>query len=132
MALYESNGTAILVTMYDIVRYFDSESAFDCYSELYKSKIQGKIYRLMFNLNKSSTIRIITPVGVSQPAVTQPLVTQGSIDAAVCSAVNLDSGMCEFFCDKDNNEVDVETKEKDRKRKKEQGQIHGTSVVDGW
>ena len=50
--LYETTGRSVLITMYDIKAFFDSESVFDCLSELYKGQIRGKIYRLLFNLNK--------------------------------------------------------------------------------
>ena len=120
IALCEREGTSTLITMYDIKKYFDSESVFDCFSELYRSQIKGRVYRLLYNLNKRSKVRVITSVGESQWAETDPLLTQGSIEAAVCSAVNLDSGVRDKFHDKDadNNEEDDE-REKDDKTEKE-------------
>ena len=102
------------MSMFDIKRYFDSESAHDCWSELYKSQVKGKAYRLLFNLNKNTRIRVKTPVGVSQAAETGPLVSQGSVEGAVISAVNLDRGIREYFHeeqdedDKDVTEVGIE------------------------
>ena len=74
--LYEMTGRSTLISMFDIKKYFDSESVFDCCTELYKSKVHGKIYRLLFNLNTSARIKVITSVGESQSSDTQPLVTQ--------------------------------------------------------
>ena len=54
IALCESTNSATLITMYD------QESVFDCLSELYRSQVRGKLYRLVYNLNKSSKIRIQT------------------------------------------------------------------------
>ena len=62
IALCETTNSAILISMYDIKKYFDSESVFDCCSEVYKSQIRGKQYRLLFNLNKRSKIKIKTSV----------------------------------------------------------------------
>ena len=59
--------------------------------------MKGKAYRLLFNLNKNTRIRVKTPVGVSQAAETGPLVSQGSVEGAVISAVNLDRGIREYF-----------------------------------
>ena len=49
MALYEKKGKALIATMYDLKKYFDSESIFDCCYEVYKSNVKGKVYRLLYN-----------------------------------------------------------------------------------
>ena len=129
IALCEASKDAILISMYDISKYFDSESVFDCCAEVYKSQIKGKLYRLLFNLNKRSKIRIKTSVGESRSAETDPIVTQGSIEAAVCSAVNLDSGIKEFFHDaKDDKDDNEDNKSKDEKEEKETDDVKYSDI----
>ena len=62
----------------------------------------------------------MTPFGESQSAETDPLLQQGSIEAAVCSAANLDRGFKdEFHEEKDNSEDEDETNDKDDNEVKE-------------
>ena len=65
MAFFERSNKAFIITMFDLRKYFDRESIFDCMYELHKSQIRGKKYRLMFRMNESIKIRVETPVGLS-------------------------------------------------------------------
>ena len=114
MTLCENEGSAKITCMYDIKGYFYSESVFDCCSEIYKSQVTRKLYRLLFNLNKYARVKVQTSVWTSQPGYTDPLITQGSIEAAVLSAVNLDSGIKDEFHEKLHDKEGKE-KEKDGK-----------------
>ena len=53
IASYEQKGKALILSMFDLSKYFDSESLVDCCSEVYKNKTKGKVYRLLFHLNKN-------------------------------------------------------------------------------
>ena len=99
MALIESEKKAGIITLWDISRYFDSESIFDSQSELYKSEIRGKLYRLIYKLNEDINISVLTPVGQSEHQHTGSGVGQGTADGAVVSSVNLDGGVREKFTD---------------------------------
>jgi len=66
-------------------------------NELYKNDIKGKLYRLIFEMNKDTVIQILTPVGLSEEANTGEGFGQGTPEGAVVSAVNLDNGVREFF-----------------------------------
>ena len=68
---------------------------------LYKRQIKGKIYRLLFNMNKELEVTVKTPVGTSKEHKVGPTVTQGSIEAALISSNNLDVGVEEEFVEKD-------------------------------
>ena len=46
----------------------------DCMSELYKNNIKGKVYRLLFEMNKNIRIQIQTPVGLTEARDTGPTV----------------------------------------------------------
>ena len=99
MALIQSDKRAAIITLWDISRYFDSESIFDSQSELYKSKIRGKLYRLIYKLNEDINVSVSTPVGMSEHQSTGSGVGQGTADGAVVSSVNLDGGVKEKFTD---------------------------------
>ena len=77
MALIQSDKRAAIITLWDISRYFDSESIFDSQSELYKSKIRGKLYRLIYKLNEDINVSVSTPVGMSEHQSTGSGVGQG-------------------------------------------------------
>ena len=96
MNLTESTGKAQLVTLFDVKKHFDKESAIDCQYKIYKRKIKGKLYRLIYILNENTRIRVRTPVGISDAANTGPTVGQGSISAAILSANSLDGGIEEY------------------------------------
>ena len=61
IARYNQLGKGIILCLYDVVRFFDSENLRDCCGELHKLNIRGKIYRLIFNLNKETQIKVRTP-----------------------------------------------------------------------
>ena len=69
--------------------FFYSEDIFDCFGELYSSDVKGKVYRLLYEMNKNTRITIQTPVGDTQPKDTGPIVTQGSVEGPVLSSVML-------------------------------------------
>ena len=100
MSLYEAEGKAYIINMFDLSKYFDRENIYDCCNELYRSQVKGKVYRLLYTLNKNSRIRVRTPVGESTSVEVGPCLTQGSVEGAVVSAVNLDKGVQDFFHDK--------------------------------
>ena len=72
--------------------------------ELYQSEVRGKIYRLLYELNKNVTIKVQTPVGETESVDIGPTITQGSVDAAVISANNMSNGVEEAFEDS-NSEI---------------------------
>ena len=117
MSKYEREGKSILIMMYDLRKFFDSESLLDCCTEMHKNQIRGKLYRLIFKLNIKERIRVKTPVGLTDSSETDPLVAQGSSNAAIISAVSLDNGVKESFHSKEND--DEETEDDKDKIKKE-------------
>ena len=95
--MMEERGEATAIQLLDLIKYFDSESVLDIQNELYKAKINGKLYRLLYELNKESRIRVKTSVGISESKETNEIVTQGSIEAGLISSSNLGSGVEDFF-----------------------------------
>ena len=97
MSLSELYDKPIILNLYDISKFFDSECLSDCMNELYKSNLKGKLYRLIYQLNKETIVQVNTPVGMTEQVSTGEGVGQGTIDGAVISAVNLDKGIQDFF-----------------------------------
>jgi hypothetical protein len=53
----------MLVQLYDISKFFDRESLRDGMNSIYNCGIQGKLYRLIFTMNKDTKIRVRIAVG---------------------------------------------------------------------
>ena len=48
MSLHTHYRKAIILSVWDVSKFFDCEALKDCTNELYKSNVQGKLYRLLF------------------------------------------------------------------------------------
>ena len=58
--MMEEKGEATAIQLLDLIKYFDSESLMDIQNELYKSEVRGRLYRLIYEMNKKSTIKVKT------------------------------------------------------------------------
>ena len=97
MALVEQHGIAVAIQMWDLSKYFDRESLRDALNELYRNGVKGKLYKLIYELNKDTRISVGTPVGDTESREIGEGLGQGTIEGALCSAVNLDNGVSDFF-----------------------------------
>ena len=70
----------LILSTYDVSKYFDRESLQDCLNELYKCNIKGKVYRLMYKLNENTQIQVNTPVGMSEKEDVGESVGQGTVE----------------------------------------------------
>ena len=95
----EDKKEAVIVSMFDIKKYFDSESLVDAMGELYKCQIKGKLYRLLYKLNENIRVTVKTPVGETESADTGSGVGQGTVDGGIISSASLDGGVTEEFTD---------------------------------
>ena len=102
MSLAELIDTAIALQLWDLAKYFDRESLADGLNELYKNNVRGKLYKLLFELNKDTRISVRTAVGDTEQRETGEGWGQGTIEGAICSAVNLDNGVRDFFCNSEH------------------------------
>ena len=59
--------------------------------------MKGKVYKLMYEMNKDTRISVRTAVGNTEQRETGEGWGQGTIEGAICSAVNLDNGVRDFF-----------------------------------
>ena len=89
----------IIVSLYDLTKFFDRENLVDAMDALYSCGVVGKIYRLIYMLNKDTVIEVKTPVGTTEKAETGENVGQGTIDGAIVSSMNIAKGVEEVFED---------------------------------
>ena len=81
--------------MWDIRKFFDRESLREVMNEVYKIGIRGKIYSLIYEMNRNTIIAVKTPVGVPEEYV----INEGIAQGASVSVVNLTMRVIEFFMD---------------------------------
>ena len=101
MALYNSLNKGLIFSSFDLRKFYDSEKLTDCMAALHSRQVKGKLYRLIFNMNKSVRITVKMPVGVTQSAEVGETVTQGSVEAATLSSNSIDKGLNVAFADSD-------------------------------
>ena len=99
IGMMEKKKKAVIVSMWDLKSFFDTENLVDCMSELYKRKVKGKIYRLIYKMNENIRISVKTSVGESEQSDTGENVGQGTVDGAIISANSIDGGVTEMFDD---------------------------------
>ena len=63
--------------------------------------MKGKLYRLLFEMNRNVRIRVQTAVGLTDSEDTGESIGQGTVEGALISAVNLDNGVKDFFAESD-------------------------------
>ena len=97
MAYYYYLNIPLILQVYDISKYFDKESLRDTMDTLFQAGIQGKLYRLWFEMNRNTKIKVKTAVGMSEVEATGENVAQGSIGGALASSANLDRTLNMFF-----------------------------------
>ena len=61
IALHILLGLATILSMWDLSKFFDRESLLDFMNELYKIGITGKLYRLLYTMNKNTKISVQKP-----------------------------------------------------------------------
>ena len=87
----------VIFQLYDIQKYFDKENLRDAMNALFQIGVDPKMYRVWFNLNKNTVIRVKTGTGYSEWTNAGELIGQGTGGGALVSSVNLDNDMEEFF-----------------------------------
>ena len=85
IAMVEMTNDTIGLQLFDCSKMFDREVLVDCMDELYKSNIKGKLYKLIFEMNRDVRIRVRTPVGKCNVEELGETVAQGSLEGAIVS-----------------------------------------------
>ena len=96
-ALVEHNKDAIGIELLDLLNFFDHEVLLDAMDELHKANVKGKLYKLIYELNRNTKIRVIMAVGESKERETGENKAQGLIDGGKVSSNNLSKGFDDFF-----------------------------------
>ena len=97
IGLMEYRGDGLILTLVDIISFFDREDILDIMETFYKKKINKKAARLWYKLSENTEIRVKTAVGMSKTAKVGAVVGQGSSGAALASQAMVDSGLEEYF-----------------------------------
>ena len=92
ISLYSYLGITLILQLCDISKNFDRESLRDALNAIYLSGVKGKVYKLLFELNKDTQIRIKSSAGISDVRVTGENVAQGSVSGALISSNNILKG----------------------------------------
>ena len=78
--------------------------------ELHKTNIKGKLYRLIYSLNKDTEISVKTTVGNTDSVDVGEGLGQGTNEGAIVSSINLDGGVKESFDDSENEVMYLDLK----------------------
>ena len=97
ISLYSTHKKPIILQLYDIKKFFDREVLVDGMDALYSSGVRGKLYRLLFMLNKNTIVKVNTGVGTTEEAETGENIGQGTGEGAIISAANISDGITKAF-----------------------------------
>ena len=70
---YKNENKGLLITSYDLMKFFDMEDIYDCLGEVYSCNVKGKVYRLIYGMNQNVKIKVKTPVGITESKETGPI-----------------------------------------------------------
>ena len=90
-------GIKIFLSMWNVSKFFNHECLRDCLNEVHKCGVHGKLYRLLYSMNKNTRITVQTPVGQTEETDTGETVGQGTLEGAIISAISLDKGVDDYF-----------------------------------
>ena len=97
ISLYNHYQIAIILTLYDIAKIFDQEMLADGMDAIYNSGVKGKLYRLLYLLNKDTIIKVKTGVGMTEEEETGENIGQGTGEGAILSAASIADGIDTSF-----------------------------------
>ena len=97
MALYSLYGLAVILQLWDISKFFDREHLRDALDAIYNRGVDGKLYRLLYMLNKDTVVKVRTAVGDSEEEGTGEGLGQGTTEGALISASSIDYTVNKHF-----------------------------------
>ena len=65
----------LLISSFDLQKFFDFENLRDTMDSLYRLGVKGRVYRLLYNMNKEVEIEVKTPVGLSESEKVKEIVS---------------------------------------------------------
>ena len=87
----------MILTLVDIISFFDRESIYDVMQTLHEMGVNKKAARSWFKLNANTEITVKTAGGVTETAFVGDCIGQGTAGGALVSQANLDKGLMEQF-----------------------------------
>ena len=81
----------------DLSKFFDKEVLVDVLDEAKNKNINNKEYKLLYNLNKTRKIRVITAASESEEKEIDEGLGQGALDSGILSSCSVDGGLTTFF-----------------------------------
>ena len=66
-------------------------------NSIYNCRVKGKLYRLIFNMNKDTKIRVRTAVGETKEKDTGENIGQRTLEGAIIIAANIEYTVNEVF-----------------------------------
>ena len=101
-AMLVKEGKGMIITLIDIISFFDREDIGDVMETLHRIGVNNKAARVWFKLNEGTEIAVKTATGVSDSAVVGDCIGQGTAGAALVSQANLDQGLMDYFKDSED------------------------------
>ena len=89
----------MIITLVDIVAFFDREDIYDVMDTLHKIGVNKKAARVWYKLNEGTEISVKTASGLTDTALVGDCIGQGTAGGALVSQANLDQGLKEYFKD---------------------------------
>ena len=105
IAKFQAEKKCALVASYDLSKMFDKQDLLFCLEKLYTSNVRGKIYRLLYEMNKNVAVKVKTPVGMTTTKNIGPATGQGSVEASVISSNGIGKEVSETFEEDEDNIV---------------------------
>ena len=96
-AMLEKQNTGMIITLVDIVAFFDREDIYDVMQTLHKIGVNRKAARVWYQLNRDTEISVKTASGMTDTALVGDCIGQGTAGGALVSQANLDQGLMEHF-----------------------------------
>ena len=94
IALYIKLDILIIQQLFDFKKFFFySEYLRDAMNSLFNREMKGKLYRLIYELNKDNSIIIKTGTGMTRSVITGENLSHGSIAGGSISANRLDDSI---------------------------------------
>jgi hypothetical protein len=95
----EMMGKGLIITLVDIMAFFDKENIYDVMQTLSDIGVNKKAARVWFKLNEGTEVSVKTAAGMSETALVGDCIGQGTAGAALVSQINLDQGLQQYFGD---------------------------------
>jgi hypothetical protein len=98
VALNLMMGQGLLLTLLDIIKFFDKQSLIDACDALNQPKVNNKFYRVWYKLNEATEIQSKNgTAGLSARGLAGPKTSQWGGGTALPSALNLNLGVQKYF-----------------------------------